>query len=792
MVTYDSEGLDSNNTPIFNSGFSYTSSSVTNSDGTKTVTFTNSSGTLPTTVAFFDDSAYKSYSDGLYEILYANLSNVTSLYRAFYQCSEITRLDMRGWDFSNITNTSQAFYGCSAITEFIVDGLDCSKVTDASNMFYGMWNLTALTFANVDLSAATNINNLFYYAISLQSADFSGLKLNSSVDTSSMLSSCSELRAVTMDNCTDDVIAKVATALPTRSSSDPGTLTTNTSLSSSTTSALTAKYWNVTASSTPPSGSDSEEEEESTNNSLTITSNDTWGYVIDTSTQDTYIGKNIVIEKDLTEDINITIYPYEGYTISKIYDQTEGTEINGPMDQYAYTASASTDDTPDSFILEVTYAEEESGEDSGGDSGSGFDSDGVWNGAGTVAESIATSSSWQYIINIDDWDSQYIQIDYSVAGISSSSNYFICYIGNSSSVSASSVIMQYGCVAVNWSNVAYGAYSTIRITKDGLIVYDGETSMGSTSIDFSSYDKIYIGNIDSSGNMSSTTPIPAINSITVVGSGGSGSSSDDPIVFQSTGVTAGTASYWYNLEYANDLSEATYTYSRDLTEISYTAAQDLTFGFDIASGIASGSYIASSTLYVKASSTNASNHTMSVCINGSQSNKVISTYLTPEPTVYSANIASFGGSVYSALLSFSTESAELEVIKIYEVWIEIKLVTTELETFTVTFADWDGTVLNTQTVSKGYAAIAPSDPVRDGYTFTGWDVDYSNITSDLTVTAQYTQSGSDSGTEEDTSVKNIYIGSLSINEIYLGDLQISEIYLGDILLYGVQSEESSE
>ena len=57
--------------------------------------------------------------------------------------------------------------------------------------------------------------------------------------------------------------------------------------------------------------------------------------------------------------------------------------------------------------------------------------------------------------------------------------------------------------------------------------------------------------------------------------------------------------------------------------------------------------------------------------------------------------------------------------------------------YTVTFKDWDGTVLKTQTVASGGAASAPANPTRDGYTFTGWDKDYNHATSDLVVTAQY-------------------------------------------------------
>lgn len=64
--------------------------------------------------------------------------------------------------------------------------------------------------------------------------------------------------------------------------------------------------------------------------------------------------------------------------------------------------------------------------------------------------------------------------------------------------------------------------------------------------------------------------------------------------------------------------------------------------------------------------------------------------------------------------------------------------------YTVTFVNWDGTVLKTETdLGYGESATAPSDPTRayddqNHYTFSGWSGSYSNITGDVTVTAQYT------------------------------------------------------
>ena len=59
--------------------------------------------------------------------------------------------------------------------------------------------------------------------------------------------------------------------------------------------------------------------------------------------------------------------------------------------------------------------------------------------------------------------------------------------------------------------------------------------------------------------------------------------------------------------------------------------------------------------------------------------------------------------------------------------------------YTVTFVDFDGTLLNEQSVEYGQAAVAPQDPTREGYTFAGWDAAFNSITANLTVTATYTK-----------------------------------------------------
>lgn len=56
---------------------------------------------------------------------------------------------------------------------------------------------------------------------------------------------------------------------------------------------------------------------------------------------------------------------------------------------------------------------------------------------------------------------------------------------------------------------------------------------------------------------------------------------------------------------------------------------------------------------------------------------------------------------------------------------------------TVTFVDWNGTVLGRTRVPYGGSAVAPGDPSRVGYTFTNWDGVWREVTRDEFVYARY-------------------------------------------------------
>ncbi|MEJ6950032.1 GLUG motif-containing protein [Natronospora cellulosivora (SeqCode)] len=57
--------------------------------------------------------------------------------------------------------------------------------------------------------------------------------------------------------------------------------------------------------------------------------------------------------------------------------------------------------------------------------------------------------------------------------------------------------------------------------------------------------------------------------------------------------------------------------------------------------------------------------------------------------------------------------------------------------FQVSFKNYDGTIIDEQTVRVGEDAQAPDDPVRNGYIFTGWDNDFENLKQDIEVKAEF-------------------------------------------------------
>ena len=230
--------------------------------------------------------------------------------------------------------------------------------------------------------------------------------------------------------------------------------------------------------------------------------------------------------------------------------------------------------------------------------------------------------------------------------------------------------------------------------------------------------------------------------------------------------TGGSGSNWNNITSAYDGNEST---NASVSVSLFSSPRTLTLNFNT-SVIPSGATINSATLTLrsKAGKTSITAH---VDINGNSEYRVISQKQSTKATNYTADVADYMSDLQNVVVTVNNSNFSGNTFELYELWIDVDY--TASTTYTVRFLDWDNSVISTQTVTRGGNATPPSNPTRDGYTFSGWQGNYTNITADTDIIATY----------EKNTVHNIKIGNNTINSIYIGDNKIIKVYLGDTLLF---------
>ena len=180
--------------PTFNSQFTrYTVSEVLNSDGSYTTTIgANITGDSPTWINFANEHAQAN----LYRVEYINTTRLTSVSDMFLGCSQLTSIDLSGWDTSKITSMQQMFNGCSALTSLDLSGWDTSMVNSMYGMFFGCSSLTSLDLSGFKTSSVTTMSGMFADCSRLSSLDVTGFDTSKVTDTGNMFVGCSSLTSL--------------------------------------------------------------------------------------------------------------------------------------------------------------------------------------------------------------------------------------------------------------------------------------------------------------------------------------------------------------------------------------------------------------------------------------------------------------------------------------------------------------------------------------------------------------------------------------------------------------------
>ena len=137
-------------------------------------------------------------------------SAVTNMSSMFYDCRNLTTLDVSNFNTSAVTNMSSMFYGCSNLSTMDLSNFDTSAVTNMGSMFDGCSNLTTLDVSNFNTSAVTNMSSMFDLCNNLTTLDLSNFNTSAVTNMSYMFRLCSNLTTLDLSNFNTSAVTNMS------------------------------------------------------------------------------------------------------------------------------------------------------------------------------------------------------------------------------------------------------------------------------------------------------------------------------------------------------------------------------------------------------------------------------------------------------------------------------------------------------------------------------------------------------------------------------------------------------
>ena len=124
-----------------------------------------------------------------------NTKEVTDMADMFYECRDLSSLDVSGFNTEKVTDMSGMFYECISLKLLDVAKFNTANVKSMSNMFYRCNNLDLLNVTNFNTANVTNMQGMFYSCPALTTIYASDKFVTGQVtDGSNMFSNCINLK----------------------------------------------------------------------------------------------------------------------------------------------------------------------------------------------------------------------------------------------------------------------------------------------------------------------------------------------------------------------------------------------------------------------------------------------------------------------------------------------------------------------------------------------------------------------------------------------------------------------
>ena len=125
-----------------------------------------------------------------------NTAKVENMFGMFFDCENLSSLVISKFNTANVTDMSNMFYRCENLSSLDIPNFNTAKVTDMSYMFYSCQKLTELNLSNFNTANVTNMTSMFLNCKVLSSLNLSNFNTAKVTDMSGMFSGCSMLQTI--------------------------------------------------------------------------------------------------------------------------------------------------------------------------------------------------------------------------------------------------------------------------------------------------------------------------------------------------------------------------------------------------------------------------------------------------------------------------------------------------------------------------------------------------------------------------------------------------------------------
>ena len=137
-------------------------------------------------------------------------SKVTTMYKMFNNCKQLTNLNISSFNTSEVTNMSYMFNWCEKLTDLDVSHFITDKVTNMSWMFGYCKLLTVLDVSNFNTSEVTDMSRMFLYCEKLTQLDISNFNTSKVTDMNRMFFYCQSLTDLDVSNFITDKVTDMS------------------------------------------------------------------------------------------------------------------------------------------------------------------------------------------------------------------------------------------------------------------------------------------------------------------------------------------------------------------------------------------------------------------------------------------------------------------------------------------------------------------------------------------------------------------------------------------------------